>query len=90
MTLVTLNVPYLYSETTHPDKPFSITFGTLQFGHAGLIRQIPSSTSPCELLVTAVTTYIYIKKLYLNIKNLEKKIIYILIVALKFRKPEQN
>ena len=30
------------------------------------------------------------KKLCLNIKNLEKKIIYILIVALKFRKPEQN
>ena len=30
------------------------------------------------------------KKLCLNIKNLEKKIIYILIVALKFRKPVQN
>ena len=30
------------------------------------------------------------KKLCLNIKNLEKKIIYILIAALKFRKPEQN
>ena len=38
----------------------------------------------------SVTTFIYIKKLCLDIKNLEKKIIYILIVALKFRKPEQN
>ena len=38
-----------------------------------------------------LTTYFYIlKKLYLNIKNLEKKIIYILIVALQFCKPEQN
>ena len=31
-----------------------------------------------------------LEKMGLNIKNLEKKIIYILIAALKFRKPEQN
>ena len=37
----------------------------------------------------SVTTFSNIKNC-LNIKNLEKKIIYILIVALKFRKPEQN
>ena len=29
-----------------------ITFGSLQFGHASLIRQIPSFASPCELLVS--------------------------------------
>ena len=71
-----------------------ITFGSLQFGHASLIRQIPSFTSPCELfgqhILISVTTCIYIKKMCLNIKNLEKTIIYILIVALKFRKPEQS
>ena len=52
----------------------------------------------CQLMRTfgqhisiSVTTYVHLhKKLCLNIKNLEKKIIYILIVALKFRKPEQN
>ena len=35
---------------THPDK--LLTFGWLQFGHASLIRQIPSFASPCELLVS--------------------------------------
>ena len=38
-------------ETTHPDKLYH-SFGSLQFGHASLIRQIPSFASPCELLVS--------------------------------------
>ena len=38
-------------ETTHPDKLYH-SFGSLQFGHASLIRQIPSFASPCEFLVS--------------------------------------
>ena len=65
-----------------------LTFGSLQVGHASLIRQIPAFANPCELLVSLFRSLwqrIFTLKNCVNIKNLEKKIPYVLIVTLKFR-----
>ena len=63
-----------------------ITFGSLQFGHASLIRLIPSFASPAKFWSAYFdqcdNVYLH-EKLCLSIKNLGEKVIYILIVALQ-------
>ena len=67
-----------------------ITFGSLHFGHASLIQQIPSFSHFWSAYFDQCDNVYLHKKMCPNIKSLEKKVIYILILALNFRKPEQN
>ena len=78
-------------EATHPYKLYNFRFTAIRSWESNPADSLfyqPMQTFGQHISIT-VTMYIYIKNC-LNIKNLEKKIIYILTVALKFRKPEQN
>ena len=66
-----------------------ITFGSLQFSHTSLIWQIPLLPAHANFW-SAYFDHCDNVHLHKKIKILEKRIIYIFIVALKFRKPEQN